>query len=241
MGIYRMCLCVFANAWTMLCVMNQPFPILMLSFLWLQAAHAGEGDFLKLPEAGYRGLALEETLEQRRTVREFSTQPVSLQALSQLLWAAQGITSEQGFRTAPSAGALYPLEIDVVVGAIEGLPAGVYRYVPKSHSLRKVLDGDHRNETARVALGQRWMADAPIMIIISAVAQRTERKYGNRAELYVPIEAGAAAQNVLLQAISLGLSAATVGAFDPQQLHKLLGAKKNEEPLLILPVGWAAS
>ena len=216
-------------------------PTLMIYFLWQQAGHAGEGDSIQLPKAEYRGLALEQALIQRRTVREFSVQPVTLRELSQLLWAAQGITSQSGFRTAPSAGALYPLEVDVVVGAVDGLSPGIYRYLPRTHRLQKVLQGDRRKETAQAALGQWWMRDAPLMLIISAVSQRTENKYGRRASLYVPIEAGAAAQNVLLQAVSLGLSAAIVGAFDTQRLHELIGAKKKEEPLVILPVGWAAS
>lgn len=216
----------------------------MFSFFWRQAAPtdpADEGDSIQLPEADYNGLLLEQALKQRRTIREFSVQPLQLQALSQLLWAAQGITSQMGLRTAPSAGALYPLEIEVVVGAVDGLPPGIYHYLPKRHRLQKVLNGDRRNDVARAAREQRWMADAQIMLIITAVARRTEHKYGHRAEIYVPIEVGAAAQNVLLQAVSLGLSAAIVGAFDTQRLHKLVSAKNQEVPLLILPVGCAAS
>ncbi len=220
--------------------MKRLFPILMISFLWLQTTHAGEGDSIQLPSANHRGLVLEQALQLRRTIREFSVQPLALQALSQLLWAAQGVTSDRGLRTAPSAGALYPLEIYVVIGAVDDLSPGVYRYLPKTHRLKNVVEGDRRKETARAALGQWWMADAPVMLIINAVEQRTERKYGSRAGLYVPVEAGAAAQNVLLQAVSLGLSAATVGAFDTGRLHALIGARKSEEPLLILPVGRAA-
>ncbi len=215
-------------------------PPLMTLLLGLQEGHASEGDTIQLPEPDYRGIALEEVLKQRRTVREFSLQKVPLTALSQLLWSAQGVTSQRGFRTAPSAGALYPLEIAVIVGAVVGLPNGVYRYRPDHHTLQKVLDGDRRKETARAALGQGWMADATMLIIITAVARRTERKYGKRAELYVPIEAGAAAQNILLQTVSLGLSAAIVGAFDTRQLQQIIRSQKGEEPLLILPVGWAS-
>lgn len=216
-------------------------PTVMTSFLWLHAGYASEGDTIRLPEAEYRGLLLEQALKQRRTIREFSIQPLGLEALSQLVWAAQGVSSSRGLRTAPSAGALYPLEVDVVAGEVEGLAPGVYRYLPETHSLQKVMGGDLRKETAGAALGQWWMSDAPMIIIISAVAQRTERKYGRRASLYVPLEAGAAAQNVMLQAVSLGLASAIVGAFDPQRLHTLLGQKKKEEPLVILPVGSAAA
>ena len=175
--------------------MKRLIPPLMTFLLGLQAGHASEGDTIQLPEPNHRGIALEEALRQRRTVREFSLQRVPTTALSQLLWSAQGVTSQRGLRTAPSAGALYPLEIDVIVGVVAGLPAGVYRYRPDNHTLQKVLGGDVRKEAARAALGQGWMADAPVLIIINAVARRTERKYGKRAELYVPVEAGAAAQN----------------------------------------------
>lgn len=215
-------------------------PSVMIYFLWLPPGQAIEGDTIQLPQPEYRGLVLEQALQQRRTVREFSSRPVKLKELSQLLWAAQGITSSRDFRTAPSAGALYPLEVDVVAGAIEGLPPGVYRYQPKAHSLQKVVDGDVRKETARAALGQWWMNDAPVILIISAVAQRTEKKYGRRASLYIPLEAGAAAQNALLQAVSLGLAAAIVGAFDTHRLQTLLAAQNKEEPLVILPIGHAA-
>jgi len=216
--------------------------LLTVLVMWMgvDKSHAASAEILPLPEPQYRGLALEQALAGRRTVREFSARPLELTALSQLLWAAQGITSDRGFRTAPSAGALYPLELDVIVGHVGGLEPGVYRYLPQGHRLRRQGTGDRRREVAETAWGQLWMSQAPVLFIIRGVYKRTSTKYGERASLYVPLEAGAVTQNLLLQAVSMGLSAATVGAFPPQQLGRLLGGEKREEPLVIIPVGHAA-
>jgi SagB-type dehydrogenase family enzyme len=204
-----------------------------------QQSRAETNGIIPLPVPKHRGFTLEQALEKRRTIREFSPQVLDPAALSQLLWAAQGITDTRGFRTAPSAGALYPLELDVVVGRVEGISAGVYRYLPQGHRLRRHLSGDLRHEVAKAAWGQHWLSDAPVLFIIRAVRKRTAIKYGKRASLYVPLEAGAVTQNILLQAVSLGLAAATVGAFRPQRLGKLLGGAKQEEPQVIVPVGYA--
>jgi SagB-type dehydrogenase family enzyme len=153
------------------------------------------------------------------------------------LWAAQGITSREGYRTAPSAGALYPLELHLVAGQVEGLPAGSYRYDPARHLLKNEKSGDMRQAVAAIALQQEWMAEAPAMVVISAVDARTRIKYGNRGARYVLMEVGHAAQNLLLQAVALKLAGATVGAFQDKQLHQLLGLGDEEQPLIILPVG----
>lgn len=191
-----------------------------------------------LPEAG-RGTDnhLNEILRQRRTQRAFASRPLTLSELAQLLWAAQGISSREGLRTAPSAGALYPLELHLVSASIADLPAGHYRYDPAHHALRAERGGDHRHAVAAAALRQDWIAEAPAIFIISAVDSRTTRKYGRRGSRYVHIEAGHAGQNLLLQATALGLASATVGAFDDEYLHLLLNLPKQERPLLILPVG----
>lgn len=182
-------------------------------------------------------LSLEELLGARRSVREFSTEPLRLEALSQLLWAAQGIADPRGFRTAPSAGALYPLEVYVVVGRLHGLEAGVYRYSPCRHGLALVRAKDLRGVLAAAALGQEPIETAPLSLVIAAVPARTRRKYHDRGERYVHIEAGHAAQNVLLQALALGLGAVVVGAFDDDDVGKVLQLPPGEIPLCILPIG----
>lgn len=177
-------------------------------------------------------------LRQRRTHREFAEQPVSLLQVAQLLWAAQGITSDKGYRTAPSAGALYPLELHLVAGQVEGLPAGSYRYDPTRHSLQRKKTGELRSALATAALHQDWIAQAPAIIVISSIDERTMKKYGIRGIRYVQMEAGHAGQNLLLQAVALGLVAATVGAFHEQSLHRLLGLAEAERPLVIFAVGY---
>jgi SagB-type dehydrogenase family enzyme len=177
-------------------------------------------------------------LQQRRTHRAFAPKSLSLTQVSQLLWAAQGINSHEGYRTAPSAGARYPLELHLVAGQVEGLPAGSYRYIVARHHLQREKTGDLRHEIADAALHQGWITQAPAIFIISAINARTTIKYGHRGERYVHMEVGHASQNLLLQAVSLGLVAATVGAFDDERLSQLLGMADDERPLVILPVGY---
>ncbi|MDI6803516.1 MAG: SagB/ThcOx family dehydrogenase [Bacteroidota bacterium] len=181
-------------------------------------------------------VSLEETLNKRRTIRSFSNKPISVAELSQLLWAGQGITSPKGFRTAPSAGALYPLEIFVVAGNVGGLESGIYRYKPQNHSLTKIISGDKRKDLADAALGQDQIETAAANIIIAAVVKRTSSKYGARAERYVNMEVGHAAQNILLQVQSLGLGACPIGAFYDEKVKKFLQLNE-EEPLYILTIG----
>ncbi len=183
-------------------------------------------------------VSVEQALAERRSVREFRDAPLNLAQVGQLLWSAQGITHDEGMRTAPSAGALYPLEVYVAVGAVGELPVGVYHYHPNQHALSRIIETDARTELARVAYGQSWIATAPAIIVIAAVYERTARKYGTRAERYVLIEVGHAAQNVYLQAVALKLGTTIVGAFDDRRLKNVLELKKNERPLCILPVGY---
>ena len=193
---------------------------------------------IKLPEPSYKShVSVEEALLKRRSIRDYTGEPLTLQEVSQLLWAAQGITDPRGFRTAPSAGALYPLEVYVVVGDVENLAEGVYRYNPHEHELVKVLDGDKRAGLAKAAVGQRWVEEAAIDIVITGVYERTTKKYGERGVRYVHIEVGHAAQNVCLQATSMGLGAVTVGAFYDDQVGEILNLPKEEHPLYIIPVG----
>jgi len=153
------------------------------------------------------------------------------------LWAAQGITDPRGLRTAPSAGALYPLEVYVVAGDVVDLSAGVYKYDPHNHELLKVLADDIRAELARAALNQAWVKEAAINIVFTAVYERTTVKYGERGVRYVHIEAGHAAQNLCLQATAMDLGIVTVGAFHDEQVKEVLNLPDDEQPLYIIPVG----
>jgi len=197
-----------------------------------------QAEVIKLPEPSYDSeLSLEQSLLNRRSIRSYSGQPLTLQEISQLLWAAQGLTDPQGFRTAPSAGGLYPLELYIVAGDVADLAAGVYRYQPDGHQLVKTLDGDKRAELAEAALGQEWVKEGAVSIVFTAVYERTTGKYGDRGIRYVHMEVGHAAQNLCLQATALGLGAVTVGAFHDGEVSKLLNLPAEEEPLYVIPVG----
>jgi SagB-type dehydrogenase family enzyme len=181
--------------------------------------------------------SLERALRERRSVREFGKAALTPEEVSQLLWAAQGVTSRDGLRTAPSAGALYPLELYLVVGAVRDLDPGVYKYVPAGHKLMKVMTGDLRRPLAAAALGQDSVADAAAVLVFTAVEQRTTRKYGSRGARYVHIETGHAAQNVFLEATALGLAAVVVGAFDDEKVGEVLNLPQGETPLYLMPLG----
>ncbi len=193
---------------------------------------------VKLPEPRYDSeKSLEQSLLQRRSVRGYRNDPLTLQEVSQLLWAAQGITDPSGLRTAPSAGALYPLELHLVVGNVQGLPPGVYHYEPDGHRLARTADGDRRAELANAALGQDYVEKGAIAVVFTAVYERVTGKYGDRGIRYTDMEAGHAAQNLCLQATSLGLGAVTIGAFDDEQVGRLVNLPPDERPLYIIPVG----
>jgi SagB-type dehydrogenase family enzyme len=177
---------------------------------------------------------LEALLARRRSVRSFSPRMLTIAEIGQLLWAAQGVTDGQGHRTAPSAGATYPLELYAVT------PDGVFRYLPSDHALRLVRAGDMRLELGTAALGQEGVASAPLVVVITGVVARTAARYGARAERYVWLEAGHAAQNVLLQAVALGLGGVPVGAFDDGRVRAILSAPADEAPLYLIAVGQPA-
>jgi SagB-type dehydrogenase family enzyme len=198
--------------------------------------------------------SVEKALLTRRSVRAFKDESISLAMLSQLVWAAQGITLKMdappnwawgpwqgGKRTAPSAGALYPLEVYIVVGNVDGLNPGVYKYKPQTHQLLKVGAGDRRGELAAAAVGQKWIQSSPCVFVIGAVYSRTEVKYGERAARYVHIEVGHAVENMCLQALALDLGTTMVGAFKDDEVKKVLGMLAEEQPLAIVPVGKGTS
>ena len=191
-----------------------------------------------LPEPSVTGsTSLEQLLAQRRSIRDYQATTLELAEIGQLLWAAQGITHLQGLRTAPSAGALYPLELYVVTSRIEGLAQGVYHYDPRHHQLIKMSDGDLRDALTRAALAQNWIKTASTIIVFTADYERTTRKYGNRGKRYVHIEVGHAAQNLFLQSESLGLATVVVGAFNDDDVARILRLPADLQPLLLMPVG----
>ncbi len=185
-----------------------------------------------------KSASLEELLRQRRSIRDYTDAPLTQDEVMKLLWAGQGITRAWGGRTAPSAGALYPLELYVAVGNVENLAPGVYKYDPRQNKLTRVKEGDVRNSLALASLGQRSVADGAIDIVIAAVYKRTTVKYGStRGERYVHIEVGHAAQNICLQATALDLGLVTIGAFEDTAVAKIIGMSADEVPLYVIPVG----
>jgi len=189
---------------------------------------------IKLPKPKEKGsTSIEETLNKRRSVRDYKTGPLSLEQVSQLLWAASGRNLYR--RTAPSAGATYPLEIYLVVGQAEGLEPGIYHYSFSRHNLEMTKEQDVRKRLSRAALGQEMIEEAPVNIIIAADYDRTTGHYGQRGNRYVHMEVGHVGQNVSLQAIALSLGTVMIGAFEDRQVKEVLGLK--EEPLYIIPVG----
>jgi SagB-type dehydrogenase family enzyme len=197
-----------------------------------QVALKAQGGCRPLPQARERGtLSLEETLTRRRSVRAFAPTPLSDETLAQLFWAAQGITDSQGHRTAPSAGALYPLEL---YAATE---RGLFHYDPKGHCVETVKAGDVRSALKEAALSQDAVGEAPAVFMIGAVYERTAGRYRDRTERYVPLEAGHAAQNLLLQATALDLGAVPMGAFNDAAVARVLGLPKSLRPLYLIPVG----
>ncbi len=200
-------------------------------------AEAGLTPTLKtidLPQPRLKGdLSLEEALARRRSVRQYSEAALSLEVLGQLLWAAQGITHPGGYRTAPSAGALYPLEVYAVT------PKAAYHYEPQHHRLSIQAEGDLRPRLHQAALRQEAVLKAPAVIVITAVYARTTQKYGEQRGIrYVHLEAGHAAQNLLLQAVALGLGGVPIGAFHDAQVQQVLVLPADQQPLYLIPVGY---
>ncbi len=180
---------------------------------------------IALPDPhGHEGLALEETLEARRSVRDYAAESLSLDQISRLLHAAQGITEPRwSFRAAPSAGALYPIELYAVVHDVAGLEAGIYHYAVQEHELELIKRGDFRAAVTQAGLWQSFLGQAGVCFVLSAIFQRTRWKYRERTYRYVMLEAGHVGQNLYLAATSMGLGACAVGAFLDDELNDLLG------------------
>jgi SagB-type dehydrogenase family enzyme len=156
------------------------------------------------------------------------------------LWGTGGRSGSRGLRTAPSAGATYPLEFYLVVGerGVSGLAPGLYHYRPDSHTLELMQKGDLRHPVARASLHQTWMAAAPVIVVFAAEYRRCTARYGERGIRYTHMEVGHAGQNLFLQAGALGLACGIVGAFEDRALKEILHLPQQHEPLLIMPVGY---
>ncbi len=210
----------------------------VLMVIPMHSAPAQATPTVSLPAPAPRGaMSVEEALRARRSVRTLQDEPLSLAQLGQLLWAAQGITDAEGHRTAPSAGARYPLEIYVVAANVTGLPAGVYKYRPTEHDLVRHVEGDQRPHLVQAAVQQEWILQAPVVLAITSVDERTRARYRDRTDRYVAIETGHVGQSVCLQAAALGLGTTVVGAFLDDSVSAVLRLERTERPIVLLPVG----
>jgi len=229
---------------------------LALTSVSLGYAQAAEAEAIQLPPPRQDSrTSVEKAISQRRSAREYAEGALSVVEISQILWAAQGFTQEKkdpprmwnpkyewqgGLRAAPSAGALYPMEIYVLAGNVEGLAKGVYKFIPKNHSLKKIMGGDKRSALSDAALKQAAIERGAAVLVLAGVYERTSYKYGDRAERYVHIEAGSIAENVSLQGVALGLGTVLIGAFKDDEVKNVLQLPDDERPLLIMPLGKAA-
>lgn len=201
---------------------------------------SNKGSKFGLPPPRERGeISLEEAIARRRSVRRYRRESLSLSQLSQVLWAAQGITSADGLRAAPSAGATYPLEVYVFVArdGVEGLEEGIYHYNVENHSLSLHKGGDLRGQLSVAALEEEFIAQAPVDIVLCALYERTSWRYGRRAERYVHMEVGHVGENIHLQAAAVGLAVVMVGAFYDEEVSRVMELEKEVKPLYIIPLG----
>ncbi len=193
---------------------------------------------ISLPSPSLDGkTSVETALQNRRSVRSYAKEPLTLEDIAQLMWAAQGITSPRKLRTAPSAGALYPLEVYVVCGNVTDLDNGIYRYVVDKHQLELVRSGDHRSALASAGLGQAFLREAPAVFVFTGVPPRITQRYGQRGIQYMMMEVGHAAQNLCLQAVARQLATVPVGAFKEDGVKEILQIDDPELPLYLVPVG----
>jgi len=192
-------------------------------------------EYIELPKPDTIGrIPLETCITKRRSVRRYINQPLDETAISQLAWSAQGITDPvPRRRTAPSAGATFPTEIYLVT------QAGVYRYLPVPHALELTSEGDIRNALAKACLGQGFVRQAPLSVVIGMNFPRTTGNYGERGRRYVILEAGHIAQNLHLQAIALGLDSVPVGAYNDAAVAQAVGLPEGIEPVYIVCIGRA--
>ncbi len=196
--------------------------------------------------------SVESALAARKSIRAFKNEPMGLATLSQLLWAAQGVTRVEdapqgwnwgpwpgGKRTAPSAGAMYPVELYAVAGKVDGLRPGIYKYNAQKHELLTICPGDRRSQMSTRGPGQKWIEDAPCLFVVSGIQGRLEPRFGDRSTRYLHFEVGHTVENICLQAVALGLGTTVVGSFVDDTVKKIVGIPEGEQPLAIVPVGKA--
>jgi SagB-type dehydrogenase family enzyme len=194
---------------------------------------------LAVPEGKDAG-TLNGALTRRRSVREYQEKPISLEQVSRLLWAAQGVTGVGGLRTSPSAGAIYPLKAYVIASQVAGLAAGVYRYEPDTNELAFVESGDRRKVLCQAAMGQECVAMSPMAVLLVSWDKRMKGEFGDFAEKLVLIESGHAAQNFLLEAVSMGLGGIGLAKFDGDAIRAAVPFRSDEEPRYLLLAGYPA-
>lgn len=207
-----------------------------------------EDNTYQLPSPNYDGeLSIEASMLQRRSQRDYKPDAISTQQLSQVLWAAYGITESieepaflrGGLKTAPSAGARYPLDIYALVGNVDGLNKGLYKFLPQGHRLEQIHNKDLRPELCVASYEQLMIQEAPVILVYTAVFERCTSKYGERGrERYVCMDLGHSAENVYLQVQSLGLGTCAVGAFNDAEVQKIINTSEEEEALYIMPIGY---
>lgn len=196
------------------------------------------GTTIDLPQPVTDGeMSLEEALTLRRSVRSYTDEPLTLSEVSQLLWAAQGITNERGFRTAPSAGATFPLEMFLLISNVDGLKKGLYHYHPDGHQLDFIREGDFAEPLYQASLSQSMILEGGIVLVFGAIFERTTERYGERGRRYVHNEIGHASQNVHLQAAALDLGTVVIGAYNDDEVEEVLGLGDQYNVLYLMPVG----
>jgi SagB-type dehydrogenase family enzyme len=191
---------------------------------------------IQLTDPNLKGdMSLEEALAKRRSVRQFSSEPIKRSQISQLAWAGQGITEPQrGLRTAPSAGATYPIEL------LFAIPEGLFVYRPVDHSLMQIGNQDIRSGLAAAASMAESVAGAGCDIIVAGSIRKLTDQYKDNARKFMYMEAGHIAQNIQLQAVCLGLGSVTVGGFDTKEVRKVSNLTRTLDPLYIICVGYPA-
>lgn len=197
-------------------------------------------DIIELPDiTPLSDMTLYEAVKNRKSVRDYHNKPIPKEVLSYLLWSCTGLSRTQGgcaFRTAPSAGALYPIETYLVVNNVKQIDPGVYHYNIQNHCLELLQEGDHSVQIANAALGQKMCAQAPVVFIWTAIFQRMKWKYDQRAYRYIYLDAGHIAENLALTAASLGLDSCQIGALFDDEVNRIIGVDGTEESVIYMSV-----
>jgi SagB-type dehydrogenase family enzyme len=183
-------------------------------------------------------MTLERALAMRRSVREYAPTPLTLREVSQILWAAHGITGPEGKRTTPSARAVYPLQVWLVANDVTGLAPGIYCYSPADHALELVAAGDHRAAIAAAASGQKAVEQASAVVAVVGDSVLAAEKFHGRATAWLAMEAGFVVQNVYLEATATSLGTVMVGGFQDAAARQALGLPAKMVPLGFMPLGW---